>query len=273
MADLKLEHHTLHYVMVGDRTHPPLLLLHGFLGSHQDFTAILPRLSEQFCCIMPDLPGHGKTLTQAGYYTFEATAQALLHLLDHLSIPQAHLLGYSMGGRLALYLTCCFPKWFMRVVLESASPGLKTAEERAERVVKDSAIAHQLDTTSLPDFLTQWYHNPLFISLKRHPEAFVAMLHRRQNNNSTELAQALRGMSTGRQPSLWNFLPAVNHPLLLLAGADDSKFMMLTHDMLVSAQQNEATQAMLKSIEDCGHNIHVEAPDLYLETIIPFFNE
>ena len=139
MPHLAIENHTLHYLATGDPSHPPLLLLHGFMGSSQDFAALLPSLAKHFYCILPDLPGHGETLTITGFYTFEHTAQALLALLDHLGISQSHLLGYSMGGRLALYLVCYFPERFRRVVLESASPGLKTVNERQERVKKDEA--------------------------------------------------------------------------------------------------------------------------------------
>lgn len=271
---------------MGSKTHPPILLLHGFLGSQQDFSQIIPTLSEQFYCIAPDLPGHGKTQTSGcgytegrytedeyteGGYTFETTAQLLLSLLDDLNIDQTHLLGYSMGGRLALYLTCSFSERFSRVVLESASPGLKTAEERQARVLKDEAIAHQLETTRLPDFLAQWYQNPLFTSLKAHPEAYATMLQRRQNNNPADLAAALRGMSTGRQPSLWEVLPDIQTPLLLIVGELDAKFVALNYEMYEMATTAHAQrQIVLYTVKQCGHNIHLEASILYLQQIISF---
>ena len=282
MSYLTTQHHHLHYTTAGNQKHPPILLIHGFLGSQQDFAEIVPTLSDQFYCIAPDLPGHGRSQTSEGDYTFESTAQVLLSLLDDLVIDQTHLLGYSMGGRLALYLTCCFPERFDRVVLESASPGLKTVKERQERVLKDEAIAHQLETTALPDFLAQWYRNPLFASLKKHPEVYAAMLHRRQNNNSTELAAALRGMSTGRQPSLWRALPDIPNPLLLLVGELDAKFVALNREMEAHCSQGQPqqtlgprireSQVIFQAVAGYGHNIHLEAPDLYLQQVISFFS-
>ncbi len=267
MPHFTCENHTLYYTVNGDLANPPLLLLHGFLGSHADFTALLPALSERFYCITPDLPGHGQTLTEPGYYTFPATAQLLLNLLNHLEISQTHLLGYSMGGRLALYLTCHFPERLIRVVLESASPGLKTDQERQERVKQDEAIAHQIATIPLPDFLDQWYRNPLFTSLKKLSGRYSTMLRCRQNNNSIELSRALRGFSTGQQPSLWPKLHNINVPLLLLVGALDHKFVALNRDMLAHCQLGKKSQATLKTCR-CGHNIHLEDPNNYCQIVV-----
>ncbi|MGI8932480.1 MAG: 2-succinyl-6-hydroxy-2,4-cyclohexadiene-1-carboxylate synthase [Phormidesmis sp.] len=272
MPRLTTENHTLYYTTAGKTTDPPLLILHGFLGSHLDFAATLPALSEHFYCITPDLPGHGQTLTAPVSYTFPATTKTLLSLLDHLSITRTHLLGYSMGGRLALYLACHFPERFRRVVLESASPGLKTAAERRQRVKKDEAIAHQLETMSLSDFLTQWYTNPLFLSLKNFPEHYEVMLRCRQANDPIELSYVLRGFSTGRQPSLWHQLSHISSPLLLLVGTLDHKFAIINRSMLAHYQRNRETQAVLKACE-CGHNIHREAPNTYSQIVSNFLQK
>ena len=269
MSYLSIRHHDLHYATQGDSTKPPLLLLHGFLGSHQDFRPLVSVLSRYFYCIAVDLPGHGKTRSQPNSYTFPATANSLLSLLNHLNIWQTYLLGYSMGGRLALYLTCEFPDRFLKVVLESASPGLKTAEERKRRRESDAAIAHRLETTPLPLFLAQWYSNPLFTSLKNHPNAYETMLLRRENNNPTELCNALRGLGTGEQPSLWEKLTYLQPPLLLIAGELDPKFIKINHEM--RARLNISRTTKLEIIVSCGHNIHLEAPMVYARTLLKYF--
>ena len=267
MAFLHTEDHTLHYITAGERTQPGLLLLHGFLGSHQDFVPLLPKLSEHFHCVVPDLPGHGQTQTKPDSYTFAKTANALLALLAHLNISQTHLLGYSMGGRLALYLACEFPEHFRRVVLESASPGLKTIQEQTERRKWDRAIAHRLQTIPLPIFLDQWYRHPLFASLQQHPEKYAAMLQRRMQNNADELAKSLLGLGTGRMRSLWPDLEGISQPLLLLAGDLDNKFIRINREMLAMTRQNGAR---LELIKKCGHNLHLEAPDTYTRTVLMF---
>ena len=268
MPILSTEHHDLHYITQGQPQQPPLLLLHGFLGSHQDFISLLATFSQHFYCIVPDLPGHGQTRSQPNGYAFLATAQSLITLLRHLHITKTHLLGYSMGGRIALYLTCQFPEYFRRVVLESASPGLKSATERTHRRKHDQAIAQRLITTPLVTFLDQWYRAPLFASLHNHPAAYAAMTQRRQQNNPTELAKALQSLGTGQQPSLWTALSTLSHPLLLIVGALDAKFVAISRDMRSAAHTASPIQQAV--IENCGHNLHLEAPVTYARTVCCF---
>jgi 2-succinyl-6-hydroxy-2,4-cyclohexadiene-1-carboxylate synthase len=271
---LTSQSHRLHYQTAGLPSRPAVLLLHGFLGNHRDFDSVVESLESNFYCILPDLPGHGRTQTQAGQYTFEATAQSLLSLLDHLHCPQVNLLGYSLGGRLALYMACQFPSRLLSLMLESASPGLETAAERQERVEKDEAIAHQLTTLPLQEFVNRWYANPLFASLQNHPEVYATMLKRRcqlavrSPTSSIELAQALRGFSLGRQPSLWHRLPSFSNPLLLLAGELDAKFVAINREIL--SRCTPAASAKLEIFKQCGHNIHLENPTAYSRTLRQF---
>ncbi|MGD1897872.1 MAG: 2-succinyl-6-hydroxy-2,4-cyclohexadiene-1-carboxylate synthase [Phormidesmis sp.] len=268
MPILSTSYHNLHYVTAGESANPPLLLLHGFLGSHLDFAPIVSTLSHHFYCIVPDLPGHGQTLTQPSSYTFPRTADSLLLLLRSLNISQTHLLGYSMGGRLALYLTCKFPDYFVRVILESTSPGLKTAEERQQRREHDEAIAHRLQTTPFPIFLDQWYQNPLFNSLKQHPDKYAAMLQRRRKNAPAELSQALRGLGTGQQPSFWEILQQIKQPIVLLVGDLDTKFVVINRE--IHKEMAARRQSSRKIVENCGHNIHLEAPATYVRHVLSF---
>ena len=96
------------------------------MGNSHEFDEAIQLLSDKFYCLTVDLPGHGKTQVLGGdeYYKMANTAHALINLLDELKIIKCFLVGYSMGGRLALYLTLHFPQRFPKVVLESASPGL-----------------------------------------------------------------------------------------------------------------------------------------------------
>ncbi len=272
MPFISTAHHTLHYITKGEPINPPILMLHGFLGSHKDFEPLLGALSYHFYCIVLDLPGHGQTQANLNSYTFSKTAESLLTLLNHFGIQQTHLLGYSMGGRLALYLACNFPDRFTRIVLESASPGLKTAEEREKRIERDDAIAHRIETTPLSAFLTQWYQNPLFGSLQNYPQAYAAMIQRRMDNSPTELAKALRGFSTGRQSSLWEKLPSVKVPLLLIVGSRDPKFIAINREMHSVSVKTAVSNIELEIVALCGHNAHLELPSQYLESVVLFLS-
>ncbi|NJM98645.1 MAG: hypothetical protein HC800_17150 [Phormidesmis sp. RL_2_1] len=89
------------------------------------------------------------------------------------------------------------------------------------------------------------------------------MLRRRQNNRSRDLAIALREMGTGAQASLWPQLSQLRLPLYLFVGALDAKFVAIAHDMLTTAQLTT-----LKIFADCGHNIHLEAPEAYVKAVL-----
>lgn len=254
-----------YYRMYGCRNLPVVLFLHGFMGSHADFDTAIAHLATHFCCLAIDLPGHGQTIVEgeADLYTMPQTANAIVAWLDHLQIPRCFLVGYSMGGRLALYLALHFPQRFSKVVLESASPGLRTDAERAARLQHDRALADQLEA-DFPSFLSDWYNQPLFQPLRHHP-AFSQVAARRSQNNPLALVKALRSLSTGLQPSLWESLQQHTQPLLLLAGADDRKFCAINQ-----AMADCCSVAQLQIIPDCGHVIHLEQPHAFTRSVQAF---
>jgi 2-succinyl-6-hydroxy-2,4-cyclohexadiene-1-carboxylate synthase len=252
----------LHFTAYGNPAHPPLLLLHGFLGDRHDFATVIPDLQTQFYCLSVDLPGHGQTRF-AGDYGMANTAQLVIHLLDELQLAQVQLVGYSMGGRLALYLALQFPLRFPAPIIESASPGLPTAPERTARCQQDQALADRL-LANFPQFLEDWYAQPLFHTLRHHPN-FAVMQQRRLRNDPLELAKSLRQMGLGSQPNLWDALPQHQQPLLLLVGEHDRKFVTINQ-----AMANLCPTAELAVIPAAGHNVHIEQPEAWLAAIGQF---
>jgi 2-succinyl-6-hydroxy-2,4-cyclohexadiene-1-carboxylate synthase len=243
------------------------------MGNTTEFEPVISLLSEQFSYLTIDLPGHGKTQVLGGdeCYTMANIAQALIALLDKLNIAKCFLVGYSMGGRLALYLTLHFPERFVKVVLESASPGLKTEAERLERVKRDLQIARKLERSTAREdflaFLSFWYKQPIFGEINQHPE-FEQMIENRLQNNPIGFAKSLRFMGTGCQPSLWEKLGNNNIPLLLLAGGYDDKFIQINREM---AKKSDCTK--LEIINHAGHNIHFENPAAFVESVSYFFRK
>jgi 2-succinyl-6-hydroxy-2,4-cyclohexadiene-1-carboxylate synthase len=252
----------LYFTTDGPPRQPPLLLLHGFLGDSRDFAEVTTHLQTEFYCIRVDLPGHGQTQGISDY-GMNHTANLILDVLSSLNLTQAHLMGYSMGGRLALYLALHFPWQFPRVIVESASPGLLTTAERSARRQQDAALADRL-VADFPKFLNDWYRQPLFRSLPHHPD-FASMQQRRWQNNPVELANSLRQMGLGTQPHLWDALAQHQAALLLLAGEGDRKFVAINQ-----AMANCCAKARLQVISQAGHNIHLEQPLAWLAAIRQF---
>jgi len=243
-----------------------ILLLHGFMGSSNDFIEVIPQLSKKFCCLTVDLPGHGKTriFGSEKYYNMPNTAIALIGLLDDLKIEKCYLFGYSMGGRLALYMAINFPTRFEKIILESASPGLENKVERSLRYESDLKLTDKLENSNYEEFLWNWYGQPLFASLKQHNN-FDRVRKRRLENNPLELAKSLQNLGIGNQPSLWGKLSNHQIPTLLIVGEYDHKFQAINTEMAELCQV-----AQMKIIPKSGHNIHWENPKEWVESIISF---
>ncbi|MFN6564152.1 MAG: 2-succinyl-6-hydroxy-2,4-cyclohexadiene-1-carboxylate synthase [Nostoc sp. ChiSLP01] len=253
-----LENYYFNYSLINPKDKPVILFLHGFMGNIDEFDEAIKLLADEFSYLILDLPGHGKTKVLGGdeYYSMPNTAQAIINLLDKLKIPKCFLVGYSMGGRLALYLVLHFPERFLKAILESASPGLATETERLERIKRDTQIRRKLaritSKVAFVDFLSNWYNQAIFGYIKNHPQ-YDQMVENRSQNNPQELDKSLRFMGTGCQPNLWSKLAKNTIPMVLLAGEYDVKFVNINTEM---AKVCKLTQ--LKIIDNAGHNIHFE---------------
>ncbi len=250
---------------------PPLLLLHGFTGSHASWPGIVPGFAEHFLTIAVDLPGHGKSDSPVDplRYRHESVSADLVALMARCGHSRFHLLGYSMGGRLALALALSFPGKVTSLILESASPGLPTAAERAHRREQDERIARKIESEGLRRFVEHWEQLPLFASQGRLPVAERRSLRQqRLRNSATGLAASLRGAGTGTQKSLWSQIPQLKTPSLLVCGELDPKFCDVARRM---ASANPALQ--MQQVAGAGHCIHLERPQSFARTVQDFLFE
>lgn len=255
-----------HVELCGDG--PPLLMLHGFTGSAACWHPFLPEFGRRCRVIAVDLPGHGRTDAprDAARYRTEAVVDDLCRLLDELSVDKAAVLGYSMGGRLALSLAMLRPERVAALMLESSSPGLTDAAERAARVRQDEALAARIEREGIEAFVDHWENLPLFAPVKRLPDHVQARLRAgRLANRPHGLAGSLRGMGTGVQPSWWPHLAELDAPVQLIAGELDGKFCGIAEKM-----QAALPDSRLAVVPDAGHLVHVEKPELFATIVVDF---
>ena len=252
---------------VGSPLHPAVVFLHGFMGNREDWHFLLPEFAENFYCILLDLPGHGQNQGNlpAEPLTFAWLSTSLEQVLNKLRLPAVHLVGYSMGGRLALYFTVYYPQRVKSLVLESASPGLANLAVREARLQEDKKRAERLKEIGMKRFLDEWYGMPLFNSLQKRPDILDELKLRRQDNDPYELARIIAELSPGQQPDLWGDLEDISIPVLLLAGEQDEKYSHLVQEM---AKQIPQVWVSLASVG--GHNLHLEVPDWYIQQLRDF---
>lgn len=245
-----------------------LLLLHGFTGNLHTWDFLIPMLSEQVQLIMIDIVGHGKTSApeEISPYRMESAAADIKAIVDHLAISKIHVLGYSMGGRLALNFAVLYPECIQSLILESSSPGLEEDEARKKRMNQDHQLAHEIRTNGIESFVNKWESIPLFSSQKRLPAEKQAVIRKqRLDNDEMGLANSLIGMGTGAQPSCWNSLETLPFPTLLLTGELDFKFCEIAEKMSRFIKNCD-----WKIINDVGHAIHSENERMFGKIVYEF---
>ncbi len=246
----------------------PLMLLHGFTGCAQSWAHVEPALAGRFKLIMPDLLGHGRTDSpaDAARYRMERCVDDLIAILDRLGVDRINLLGYSMGGRVALAAAIQHPERVASLILESASPGLAALEERNSRAASDNDLADFIEREGIEAFAARWGRMPLFSSQERLPETVRARLHsQRLLNNPTGLANSLRGLGTGVQTPLWERLGELRIPCLSIAGELDAKFVAIARRMAAAIPG-----AGLAIVEGAGHTVHLEQPEAFERLVLEF---
>lgn len=246
-----------------------LVMLHGFTGSAASWGEHLDIFAHDGLRVIAlDMLGHGESDAPAEFerYSIEHCCEDIITALRMLAVQEgeAILLGYSMGGRIALYTA--FSGFFRALILESASPGIEDNVERAERHGSDEALAARIEREGIPAFVDYWENIPLFASQQTLPEEVRATLHaQRLHNRADGLANSLLGVGTGAQPPLYVALPELQIPVLLLVGELDSKFTSLGQLM-----QQLLPHAKLCIVPEAGHAVHLEQPALFQQQVLAF---
>jgi 2-succinyl-6-hydroxy-2,4-cyclohexadiene-1-carboxylate synthase len=225
----------------------PIVLLHGFTQTGASWDPVRHHLPAPWVVVAPDLPGHGAAAIPAAGLTETAD-----RLAADLAGP-ALVVGYSMGGRVALRLALDHPHLVAGLVLVGATAGIDDPEQRAERRAADEALARRIETDGVAAFLDHWLAQPLFDSLEVDPLDRSARL----ANTPEGLAGSLRLAGTGTMdPPWWDELTTITCPTVVVWGERDTKFASLG-TRLAHAIGSEASTA---EVAGAGHAAHLEDP-------------
>jgi 2-succinyl-6-hydroxy-2,4-cyclohexadiene-1-carboxylate synthase len=249
----------------------PLLVLHGFTGRGSGWGRHAAVFAREFRVIVVDLPGHGRTETPTDptRASVERTADDLAAILRRDGLAPAHVLGYSLGARIALRLAVVHPASLRRLVLESPSAGLATESERRARRAADVARAVRLERDGIEAFIDEWEREPVFASQAGLPPARAARLRaERLRNRPAGLAASLRDAGQGSMESLHDRLARVRAPTLVIAGALDPVGLARAEGIA-----DEIPGARLEVVAGAGHTPHLETPSTFRSLAISFLKE
>jgi 2-succinyl-6-hydroxy-2,4-cyclohexadiene-1-carboxylate synthase len=255
MPELKVPDGTVHYEAIGDGE--PVLLLHGFTQTSRSWRELVGSLPKDFRYLIPDLRGHGATRLRPGAEaTMAACGEDLLALLQQERAPRTHLVGYSMGGRLALHFATHHPDRLLSLTTIGAHAGMAD-ELRPARRSSDEQLAGRIERRGVAEFVKYWGTLPLFKGLDRRGPAFRAALDAdRRRNTAAGLAASLRGMGSGVAEPVWHLLPAVLCPCLFIAGAEDHGYAHEARRLAASVPNGRA-----EIVPRAGHAVQLERVD------------
>lgn len=260
----------VHVCTEGNEALPTIIFLHGFSGSGQTWREVTNYLKGEFQVVSIDLIGHGKSSVPVDFKRYQMVEQLadLEMIFKQLKLDNFTLVGYSMGGRVALAYASEYPARVKSLILESASPGLATEDEREARRKSDELLADRIMREGITSFVNFWENIDLFDSQKDlSKERRERVRNERLSQREQGLSNSLLGIGTGSQPSYWRRIEEISMPVYLITGEYDKKFIGISQEMKKSIPNvHELT------VENAGHAIHVEKPLLFATMIREYIN-
>ncbi len=258
------------HLQIYDRgTSSSVLVLHGFTGSAAAMEGLSEPLSANHRVVTADLPGHGASAAPTLGYTMADVVDDIAEIVLSLELAPVHLVGYSMGGRIALSYAVTHGSDLRSLFLIGASAGLAMDRERRRRCQADDALADQIEERGMEWFANYWSSQPLLQPVTdRGAVAANALELIRKSHDPVGQANALRALGVGRMPPVHDELGQIRIPTALLAGSEDVRYVTIASEMKVAMPCAE-----MFVLQDAGHAAHLDAPSEVVRIALDFFAE
>ncbi len=231
------------------------MLLHGFTHTGASWDPVVAGLGMGVVAA-PDVRGHGSASSLE-----PVTLDAVVADVAGVAPARFVLVGYSMGGRIAVHAALALRERVERLVLVGASPGIADAAEREARLRADLSLADEIEGLSIEEFAARWAQTPV---LAGQPASVRSLADEdRRRNTPAGLARALRGLGTGALPSVWDRLGELTMPVALVVGVRDEKFAAIAFRMAGAIERSEVVV-----VSGAGHAVHLEAPAAVADVIV-----
>ncbi len=236
---------------------PVVVLLHGLLGSGDDWQEVQNELNE-FPTITIDLPGHGLSAFESCQDFRDCCNQISDTILQQVPPHQPIVLvGYSMGSRIAM--AGIAGGFFANLnitllIVEGGNFGLEESQ-KSFRLDNDKKWSDRFASEPIEQVLSDWYQQPVFSSLNH--EQRQKMVLKRSANLGSAVANMLMATSLAKQDYLLDALKVSGMRIHYICGEKDNKFSQLAKQSGLSFSQ----------VAKAGHNVHVEQPQAFAEII------
>lgn len=251
-----------HYGLSVVGTGKPLVCFHGFSESGSTWDGIeVPG----YRLIRIDSMGHGRSARpmELTPYTLTQMLSDLHRVIYAVAGETYALMGYSMGARLALLYTLEYPKEVTHLVLESGSIGIEDEGERQERYLADKALGNRIREQDIQWFSETWAKLDIFKTQQSLPAKMQQQIQRRRLLNSPHaLAFTLEGSGQGSMPYVGHRLSELTMRVCYISGELDTKY------TAIGAEYFGDVHCIVPQV---GHNVHVEASEVYRQILERFF--
>jgi len=250
--------------------HDPVILLHGFAQSPATWYETIVLLEAAgYCAYAPDLlqvKNKGiSACSSEPHYSFPSLVATLVSWLDREGFDRVNLVGYSMGGRIALHVAQAYPQRVSSLVLESCGLGPHDGAAQIANEEWDAALAARLRSNTIDDFVDYWESLPLFASQKKlPPEVRERVRVERLAHDPELLARLVEGIGQHAMSDMRYLLSEITMPLLYMVGTHDEKYRMLSDEI-------ESSFGTVIRRFDTGHDIHLEDTVAFSATLCDFY--
>jgi 2-succinyl-6-hydroxy-2,4-cyclohexadiene-1-carboxylate synthase len=239
-----------------------LVLLHGFAQTPASWEATRAALPDDLEIVAPELPGHGVTALKIGEPSPELARRVALHATERVGQP-AVVWGYSQGARVAFDLAIAHPEAVSALIIESGIPGIDDPIARADRRSRDFTLSTRIEAGTIEDFVNMWERVP---ALGEQSKAIVeSQRPDRLRNDPKALAAALRGIGQAAYEPMWDDLPDLEIPVLLITGERDASYTRHAERML-----HVLPNARHVIVPDASHSVHIAQPQAAADAAAEF---
>jgi 2-succinyl-6-hydroxy-2,4-cyclohexadiene-1-carboxylate synthase len=231
---------------------PPLVFLPGFMQHADAWAEVAEAVAERYPSKVLDF----------GTWTFEERLAEIGAAAPDGSV----LVGYSMGGRLALHAALRSPSHFRGLVVVGASAGIDDERARERRRASDEELAAWIESRTIEEVVARWERNPVFAT--QGASLVAAQRAGRLAHAPGDLAQLMRSAGQGACPPVWRELAQLDLPVLAVAGADDRDYAAAAERLARTLPRGRALV-----VAGAGHAVHLERPEAVRDAILGFVGE